>query len=507
MQIPKYKGAKLNSTLPEDSRCYSGRIWVATGAALIAGTTLIRLLLNLRHPLPPGMDAGYYPLQTLALLQQGELTGSTPPLIFWIDAALTKLFVWAGHPNLSDAAILATRLVDCFAHPWCTLPIMLLGYRWSAGERTGLLTTVACCLLAVLSPPVMRMASDFQKNSLGLVWLAFSIWAVRRAIGSRGPWNWSLVIAFLMAAALTHIGAFGVTCVTLAGVAIGYHVLSPDRRFSMRTVVVSLLISVLVCAGILALMFQLESAWARHLMTLPYRVASMIDLRLSPFQLIPAVVGYGVLAVPSYWLWNNRNRLNPHDSAIAFGCLVSLFVLLSPVLDATWSMRFQLMTPMPAALLILFCVLQISVSRPTTHLPRWLLNGAVLVAVVSPFFMQGPVITMDAARELDTFGETLKQPQQTLFVAPHGMEFWVAMMTSSDATSSGVPESRDGIQRILIVSPLSGPLIRPEDRSRHRGRIHERKGMRPVLEQRDFNVPSNAKVIYRGRHFNVLEIL
>ena len=55
------------------------------------------------------------------------------------------------------------------------------------------------------------MLSDFEKNSLGLVWMALAVWSCRSAM-HRGGWSrWALLAGAMTLGVLTHVGAFAVT--------------------------------------------------------------------------------------------------------------------------------------------------------------------------------------------------------------------------------------------------------------------------------------------------------
>lgn len=490
--------------------------WCRTAALLYVGTCAVRLILNLRHAVPPGMDAGYYPLQTRSLLLHGELTGSTPPLIFWLDAALTRVILMLSDRSLNDAAILATRIIDGVIHPWVAVPILLLGYRWTDGRRSGLVASTACAVIALLSPPVMRMASDFQKNSLGLVWFAFALWAVDTAVRTRRKQWWGAVAGFAALAGLSHIGAFGITCVAMLSAAAGHWLLTgrPNGRPGRRALWSLLWASgaTLIFAALIALV---APAWAAHLAVMPRRMLGMLDFRMHPGSLLLSLAACGVMILPLRRIWGNRDEQDFAAAAVAMGCLGSLFVLLLPVLDATWSMRFQLMTPLPAAVLLLYCGTQlVSVSQRAT-ISKWMVRAAIVTGLCGPAFMQGPVMSAAGVGELQTLGQRLEQSkitETTLVVAPHGVEFWVQLMTSADVTSSGIPAGRGGYDHLLVLQPLFGPVGPHDSRPDGRGPGPPR-GRGPGAQQRpagtggEIAIPADAVLFYDAENFDVFEVL
>ncbi|MGH7243545.1 MAG: hypothetical protein ACREJD_09035 [Phycisphaerales bacterium] len=221
-------------------------------SSIAAFAIALRTSMLFSKVLPPGIDAAYYPMQARGVLENGKLPYVEVPLIFWIDAALAKALVVTRGMDVDSATLFASRLVDAVSQPLAAIPLALLmiGFAGAlraarstksssdadpnaASERKfpllpvviGVFTVSA---IAILSPPILRMTGDFQKNSLGLVWMAASAWATYRALSKGGLIRWIPVVAFAALAAITHIGAFGVTMVLVAST-IGVFVLTKWR--------------------------------------------------------------------------------------------------------------------------------------------------------------------------------------------------------------------------------------------------------------------------------------
>jgi hypothetical protein len=486
------------------------RLWVGTSLVIIIAATCLRLVLNLRHPLAPGMDAAYYPMQTRWLIEHGELMRDAPPLIFWLNTLLAKIIQYFTGMQLDDACMLSARLVDGLLHPWVALPIMMLGYRWARGRRDALIGCSAAVVLAVMSPPVMRMASDFQKNSVGLVWMAFAMWAVCEALAKRNSvLRWAIVAVLFLLAALTHIGAFGVTCVMLGGSMIGYSILTESMRPTQKQV--GLLAAIIVNVSIVMLLiYWITPEWTRRLLDLPTRAMNMIDYRISPVSVGLSLAVYCVLAVLLRWIWMNRRSLDSFDSAVAIGCVAGLAVLMIPMLEGTWAMRFQLMTPIPGAILLTFCMSRLAVTQTARWQPKWLAVSASLLALAAPFFMQGPVITRAAADELTKLRDQIDKPAETLVVAPHGVEFWAGMMMHTQATSGSVPAQLDSYDRVLILMPKRNFAERHRRQTRNHGpgpRPRNSSPNAPPRRENEVTVPPNAQLIHSGEFFSVFEVI
>jgi hypothetical protein len=129
-----------------------------------------------------------------------------------------------------DAALLqASRVVDCLGPPWIAAFVMAAGYVWSGGRRNALAGCAAAALMTILWPPPMQMLAEFEKNSLGLVWMSASIWACAWAMRHGGLRRWLTLAAALALSVLTHVGAFAATAM-IVGLALVIWLVSIWRR-------------------------------------------------------------------------------------------------------------------------------------------------------------------------------------------------------------------------------------------------------------------------------------
>lgn len=227
-------------------------IALGVALALCVFAIAIRAAMLFSKLLPPGIDAAYYPMQARGVLENGKLPYVEVPLIFWIDAALAKVLMMTRGMDVDGATLLASRLVDAVSQPLTAIPLALLMVGFAGAIRASrganelsdvgpnapaeratssvpiLISVFVVGAIAILSPPILRMTGDFQKNSLGLVWMAAGAWATYRAMNKGGIGCWTVVGVLAVLAAMTHIGAFGVT-VVLIGSTIGVFVLAKWR--------------------------------------------------------------------------------------------------------------------------------------------------------------------------------------------------------------------------------------------------------------------------------------
>lgn len=394
--------------------------------ALIAGAIALRASMLFSKALPPGIDAAYYPLQARGIIENGKLPYVDVPLIFRLDAALAKVLMAPRGMDVDSATLLASRIVDAIAQPLVAIPIAMIGLgfarairasRAEGAERSRSAIVIGLCVLAMgaiaaLSPPILRMTGDFQKNSLGLVWMAGCAWATYRALGRGGMGRWALVAAFLVLAALTHIGAFGVT-VVLAASTISIYAMVRSRPRPKTIALAGL--ACIVGAGVL---------WGLVYVAAPSKAIGMAEgvtkmfgagdrppggpigqggpggfgpnadrlsrdpgARGGPPQGPPGgfpassialrAAGWGVLLVVGGIAISRARRVGAPEFAVVGGCAFTSAVVTCPLIQGQYAERLSLMTPIPLAVIIGFLLLSLAYSER-----RWARRTGVAIGVL-----------------------------------------------------------------------------------------------------------------------------
>ncbi|MBS0187340.1 MAG: hypothetical protein JSS51_04680 [Planctomycetes bacterium] len=413
--------------------------WLAALALFIAAVAA-RLSILFSKTLPPGIDAAYYPMQARGILENGKLPYVEVPLIFWLDAALAKLLMLTRGMNTDDAVLLASRIVDGVAQPFvafalalivCAFADAIVRTRVAKNDPTPtsqrlsfaiVLATFVACAIAVLSPPILRMTGDFQKNSLGFVWMAGSAWAALRAMTRGGLLRYALLAFFLALASITHIGAFGVTLVMVAG-AFGVFVI---RTWKLRAKSI-LLLGIGGIAAATLLWLLMYAAAPSKAVSLVQGVQKMFTVGDRP-QDRPALTGgpdrpdapapnfnrrqdgppqrgtarndrarlqgppggfpagampmrvaawAALLALGAFAAWRAR-LLDPAVQSVVAGASIAAVFITCPLIQGQYAERLGLMTPIPLAIIVAFVVLDWSLASRT--LVRWsgLATGAVV---------------------------------------------------------------------------------------------------------------------------------
>ncbi|RLF09324.1 MAG: hypothetical protein DRJ98_08300, partial [Thermoprotei archaeon] len=148
-------------------------------------------------PLVPGIDGPYYVVQVRWLLTHGQMKYPDPPLAFYLMSVAALV--------LGDIFV-AVEVTSALVTALAALPTYALIKRVT-GSR---IAALASALAISLNPFVVRLSSDFMKNSMGLLWLALFLYFNARYIDRGSKADLFGLIASLVLTALTHILDYGV---------------------------------------------------------------------------------------------------------------------------------------------------------------------------------------------------------------------------------------------------------------------------------------------------------
>jgi len=155
-----------------------GRMDLATLLTVVAAGIAARAWLLWSTPLVPGMNGGYYLVQARALLEHGRLGIPDLPLTFILQATVAKLLQLLTGRGLESSVLPSVRLCDALLPPLVAVPVFLLGRIWCVQNNRGVWPAVVAAAGVALGTPALTMVGDFEKNSLGLVWLAGLVFAL-----------------------------------------------------------------------------------------------------------------------------------------------------------------------------------------------------------------------------------------------------------------------------------------------------------------------------------------
>ena len=532
----------------------AGHAATAALVAVIAAGVAARAWLLWSTPLIPGMNGGYYLVQARALLEHGRLGIPDLPLTFVLQAAVAKLLQLVTGRGLEASILLSVRLCDALLPPLVAVPVFLLGRTWCARNNRGVWPAVAVAAGVVLGAPALTMVGDFEKNSLGLVWLAGLVFALHAWMARRSRGRAVTVLALLGLCGLTHIGVFGAALlltvltwgadVALLRVREGLRSLRHAFVMAAGGAAVVALVACLVLwkfdpsrvrrlAGALSspVTFVQNGGHAagqdfrggpppggmpNHSQPPPGR-GGPPGTRMLPQTLVTVLFGFvalGALILP----WRRRRELPAADRATAFGCAASLILLTGPWIRGDMDMRLQLIAMIPAAFAAVYGL---------AHLPgRCPAPVCAVVALALMARTTGPllahrgrtIISVDAFDELRTLAPLVTRPDRTLVVARHGLEWWTAWTLHTHVAQPRAVRAADwsNYDTVLFIREkgdgrgpgIPGPGSSPEGDFRGGpplgfGGVGGPGGRPPMMGA---EIPDGAEILHDGTHFRLARV-
>ncbi len=445
-------------------------MWYLACGLVVAGAVGMRAWVHMGFEIPRTVDAAYYPVQARWLIEEGRLMLRDLPLKFALDAALARVLMALGLGT--DAAVLqASRWLDILVPPLAAVPVFVLARRWSRRGWAAVAGGLAGGMVAVLQAPALRMTAEFEKNALGLVWMAALSCSLHGAMRRGGAVRWLSCLAWLMLAALTHVGVAG-ACVVL-GIASFAAWRLWERRPVVRVLGASVGIAVVSAGVVLGAMRLADPGRAVELAQAPSKLLRS-DARPGPggpamprtppgwrppggrggpggpggrfggpdgwSALWPMVIGCASAVMGIVALVVRRKSVQSSDAAVVIGASITALVLALPLLGAETSQRLMLMAPLPAAVVIAWIL------AGSRRLPALTTVASVCVVglCVGPLAVGRhgppmPTLSHEELRELESLRGEVPPGRRTLVMARHGLEFWAAYFLHTPARNGEIP--------------------------------------------------------------------
>lgn len=562
--------------------------WLLSLAFVIALAIAARAVRLFSHLYPPGVDAGYYPLQSRGLIENGTIPYKDLPLMFYLNAAVAKAAMAVRGLDLDAATLFASKLVDAACQPWAALPLSLLalGMLRTRNAAGTALVTLAAASVGVLSFPILRMIGDFEKNSLGLVWMAAAAWGAWRVMSDVG-WRMSdgqdkspdasaipahpkshirnptfpaiVLLVSLLLSALTHIGAFGVTVVLVAG-AFGHFVVT---RFSKRAVVLAALAAAISGTALLGIVYTVAPQKAQGLIqgagkmftsgdrpnTRPAFSSNQpnqarddappsdrparsqrpgdgqrgADGQRGPggpggpgdFGMILPRVGLWIVALGFCYAAWRCVRHRAADASIVVGAGVVLALVSFPFLQGQYAQRLSLMAPI--ALVIPLAALLAAGLESTRTLARLGATGLASIITLACVASAAPLlagggrdgpggqIVLDAAApELFALRGKVPTDGTAVVLARHGLQWWAGYFLKTPVREEhATAEQLEKYTRVFILNEK--PAARPTPPRRGPDdRRNDRRPEPPMGES--IPLPADAVMIHEGTYYTLHEV-
>lgn len=421
----------MNSKFPGEPFRGFG-VWQWSLAALVGGIAAVRACLLFGTPLVPGMNGAYYLVQARSILTRGSLGIPDLPLTFYFQAAIAWVIEACSGLPLEYSILVAVKLADSILPALLAIPVALLALRWTRSCGVSAWLALGAAAAATLNAPILSMVGDFQKNSLGLVWLAALLYSLHLWIEAPSRRRTVAVLVFWGLVGLTHIGVFGASLL-FGGLSLLTY--CACHRFQWRHfwfLIFAAASVTLFAAGVVLWKFD------------PSRIARLVDTIRHPAYFLGMGEGMGPGGAGSRWAslafaaiaalpglavagrqW--ARKIPSAQWNVPAGCAAGVLALTGP-----WAVhgdkfeRLQLLAIVPAVLAAFYALIHYPRSRPRYGLAAALvvlMAGSGLTLLGHP---RSAVITPEGLDELQGLAPLFPNPEKTLICARHGMEWWTA---------------------------------------------------------------------------------
>jgi hypothetical protein len=451
---------------------------------LIFGVLLLtlRLIFNFKFELIPGINGGYYPLQVKTLLDTGHLGFSDMPLYFYINAFFVKIVTFFTIIDIDQLIIYTSKIIDSISLPLLVVPLYLINKN-VFGNNLSKYFEIFLIGFATLSFSPLILTSDLQKNAFAIPLMLFFIYFLLLFYKEKSKKSILLSAVFIILIGLSHFGVFSISVL----------ILITSLIFFYRKKAIFPILGISILGILLVLLFDSNrSDRLFNLCNLIFEKPVILQGILSPPDLVNYGLSYLLIIVGFYYIIKRKAVLSSFKVNVLASFLFVVFILSFPLIDLEYAKRFSLLLFIPQIIIlfILFDFLNESMRIMISAL-------LVLITIVSVFLMTGnikpPSITQEAFQDLKNLEEYISEPDETLIIARHGLEWWTAwqLRTKVGQDKSVNRNTTLKYEKVIKLEQLNGiNQMHPQEKSP----FHE-----PYF-------PSEQEAIYVSDYFRATEL-
>lgn len=424
----------------------------------------VRAYVNFSQELLIG-NGGYYPLQVRTILERGELAFSDMPLLFYLNAGIVQLIAWLGVP-ISDQLILnVVKCIDSLSIPLLLIPLYQLIKLTKNKEFSH--HSIVIALYAVLSFYTLNLVSSSQKNALGITFLFFTIFGVLKyLLSSKSKKHLLFAFVFFILTGLTHFGTFVFTMI--AGI---IFILFQYKEKAFVPVVVLLILGLSIIYTFDAVRFE--------------RLISIGEGLLGSFprggQIIQAIF-YGALALLALkGLQVFKTNFSTSERIVISTLIALLFIVPLPIINQQFTQRLATFLFIPQVLLLLFFspLLSNKFRKVCSSLLLVVSLGSMVFIV---FKTPRLSLSKEALMDLDRLTLSIADPENTVVVSRHNLEFWVAWTLNVDVSQESKFDSTliSDYEHVYILNQIKG-LQKRREPSPSRGEAFKDHFREPII--------------------------
>lgn len=376
---------------------------------------LVRLLINYHTSLIPGINGGYYPVQVRSLINTGHLGFPDLPLYFYLNALIVKIVSWLTSLDIDQIIIHTSKILDSISLPLFLIPLFLFEKNILKAEIKALSHAILI-FFVTLSVSPLTLSSELQKNAFAIPLMVFFIYYLIYFIKARSIKHLLLTALFFMLTGLTHVGVFAVCMVFLIITLLLFY-----RRRAFLP-----LLGAIVTGLIVVYFFDQERAY-RMFRSVSIIFENPVILHpLSPLEVLNYLLSYLLICTGLYVLIKFAGHLTAHHRKMLAGFIILIFLLSFPLLDIEYARRFSLMLFVPQFIIIHILYRSLSSRLAIAGFNVFLTVFTSLSVFMITGRMKPASITEEAFQDLKNIEKFIEDPDKTLIIARHGLEWWTA---------------------------------------------------------------------------------
>ena len=358
------------------------------------------LAILLRYPIMYGIDGPYYLIQMRHLLAEGMLKYPDPPLTYYMLAPFYSLF-----PDKNIGLKVAVAF-----YGGLTSLILFTAFR-----RFCDLSGLTASLTFALSPFTLRLAEDFIKNYVSLIFLSTFIYILLNVRDRKRAAIYSSIIA--IASALSHVLTFGVLALFSLLILILSLIRRSDDlvvRYASASAAITSMMILMISLFIFPQITGYDSFKLLSFLNQPFVRENTLMFRRIDFVGSICMGFAGIIYGLTY-------RFRP-ESLIPIASGVSLILLNFPIIGHSWLFRFNLMGSILIPLIMASMMNGVErISRPAMLMA---VIGLMFMMMLPTIFALKPSITMRDYLELQKIVDYVP-PGSTIVVPDTRLRYWV----------------------------------------------------------------------------------
>lgn len=374
----------------------------------------IRLLVNFKYDLIPGINGGYYPLQVRSILTNGNLGFSDMPLYFYFNAFVVKVISFFVKADINSVIILVLKIVDSIFLPLLLIPFYELSKKIENG-RIPFYQEIVISLFAVCSVSPLIFTSGLQKNGFAIPFLfAFILFAIRFLYDQR-KLNLFLTFLFFAFVGLSHFGAFSLAAILLISGLLVYK----GKKALVPMLIIVIFTLTLITVFDLSRTYRLLGIFSEI-----FKKPLITQGNFVPPDFFNYFLSFALIGIGAFYLIKPKYEISPNNRIVLKTLIISIIILSFPFSNIEYAQRLTLILFVPQSIMLLF-LYKIGATPIKISLTVIIILSILILGPPTIEFNK-PAITQEAYDDLFYLKDKINNPDNTLIIARHGLEWWVA---------------------------------------------------------------------------------